>query len=70
MSCKLCHDKNEEESEIHLLKCKIICENISSDINLATTNYEHIFSENLDEQIQVVKIFDKIFKLRNKLLNQ
>ena len=70
MLCKLCHDKNEEESESHLLKCEIIRENIPSEINLASAKYENIFSENLEEQIQIVKIFDKIFKLRSKLLNQ
>ena len=70
MLCKLCHDKNEEESESHLLKFEIIHENISSEINLTSAKYENIFSENLEEQIQIVKIFDKIFKLRSKLLNQ
>lgn len=69
MHCRLCQDTNEEESEIHLLKCEKIIDNITSDINLATAKYENIFSENLDDQIQIVKIFSKIFKLRNNLLS-
>ena len=70
MHCRLCQDTNEEESEIHLLNCKKIIDNINSEINLSTAKYENIFSENVDDQIQVVKIFDKIFKLRNNLLSQ
>ena len=70
MHCKLCKNVNEEESEIHLLKCDIITKNISHDINLTSAKYENIFSENVEDQIQITKIFAEIFKLRNILLNQ
>ena len=53
MHCRLCKSANEEESEIHLLRCEKITENIAHDINLSTAKYENIFSENIKEQIEI-----------------
>ena len=70
MQCSLCEDENEEESEIHLLKCSKIEENISSNINLATANYENIFGDNIEDQMAITKIFDLVFKTKDTLLTQ
>ena len=69
MKCCLCDDKNEDESEIHLLKCIKITQNISSSIDLSNATYEHIFSNDLEEQILITKTFDQVFKTRSLLIN-
>ena len=68
MTCFLC--QNDEDSERHLLKCPKILENIDNPTDLENISYENIYSQNIDEQIIVSKIFDKIFKVRNILLKQ
>ena len=51
MQCSVCNDKNSEESEIHLLKCSKILENIDSNVDLKNAKYDNIFSDNLEDQI-------------------
>ena len=63
MQCSVCNEKNNEESEIHLLHCTIIIENIN--IDLTNAKYENIFSDNLEEQTTITKIFNKVFKTGN-----
>ena len=67
MTCRLCKDTTEDESETHLLKCSKIIENV--DIDLSNAQYENIYSDNLEEQISITKIFSAIFKARFLLLN-
>ena len=69
MQCRLCGDKNEEESETHLLKCDKIRENINSKYDLTDASYENIFSDNVEDQISITKIFNEVFKIRNTLLS-
>ena len=70
MQCSICKDKNSEESEIHLLNCKKIIENIDSETNLTNAKYENIFSDNLEEQIFITKIFDKVLRTKAMLSEQ
>ena len=69
MECRLCNDSSEIESEEHLLKCTKIQESIEENSDIQNVKYENIFSDNIDEQLIVTKVFDKVFKLRRKLLN-
>ena len=70
MQCSLCEDENEEESEIHLLKFEKIREKIGSKANLADARYENIFSDNIDEQVAITKIFDQVFKTKKILMEK
>ena len=72
MKCSLCESSSEEESETHLLKCTKIHENIDAKdvIVLKNAKYEHIFSNNIDDQVTITKIFAKVFKTRNILLTK
>ena len=70
MQCRLCDEKDEEESEIHLIKCNKIMQHYSSStIDLLNAKYDHIFSQNIEEQVQITKIYNLIFKTRSRLLN-
>ena len=70
MYCRVCQDQTEEESEKHLLKCKILIENIDSDIDISNAKYENIFSDNIEEQVSITKVYNSIFKTRFKLLQE
>ena len=70
MQCRLCDEKNEEESENHLINCNKIMQHYpGSTVDLLNAKYENIFSQNIEEQIQVTKIYNLIFKTRSRLLN-
>ena len=68
MYCSLCKNESEDESEIHLLKCSVIRQEIKIDITKAS--YEHIFSDNIDNQVYITKIFNQVFKTRKILLHK
>ena len=68
MYCRICDNRTDEESEKHLLKCSEIIKNI--DIDITNAKYESIFSENIEEQISITKIFDSIFKTRFRLIDE
>ena len=70
MFCRICQDQSEEESEKHLLKCKDIIENIESNINISNAKYESIFSDNVEEQASIAKVYNSILKTRLKLLQE
>ena len=70
MQCSLCGDTSESESETHLLNGTKILESIDNAIDVQNASYKHIFSENLDEQVTIMKIFAKVLKVRNILLKQ
>ena len=69
MQCSLCENASEEESEMHLLKCIKISQNINPNIDLKNASYKNIFSENIDDQVKITKIFDAVFRTKNSLLN-
>ena len=66
LQCRLC--EKYEDSERHYLVCEKILNNIDPSIELKTANYEQIFSSDIEEQVNITKIFYEIFKLRSKLL--
>ena len=65
MKCTLCNVENEEESETHLMKCTEIVKEINKDINVATASYADIFSDDIDDQLNITQIFDNILKIKN-----
>ena len=65
--CRLC--QKDEDSEKHYLKCEIVLRNIEPSIDLTTASYDNIFSSNIEDQVNITKIYDQIFKIRSKLLN-
>ena len=68
MHCLLCNDKNTEESEIHLISCPKIIENVDSNLDVKNAKYENIFSDNIEDQIHITKIFDKILRTKHILM--
>ena len=70
MQCSLCEDENDEESEIHLLKCAKIIEKIGPNVNLANARYENIFSDKIEDQVAITKVFDLVFKTKDVLMKQ
>ena len=70
MKCSLCDNSTDDESEKHLLKCTKILEKIDNSSELQNARYENIFSQDIDEQVNITKIFDKVLKIRNILLKQ
>ena len=60
--------EEDEDSERHYLVCEKILDNIDPSVELKTAKYDHIFSSDLEEQINITKIFEQIFKLRRKLV--
>ena len=67
MQCSLCDDNPEWESEKHLLKCPKILSNLSDPIEAQNAIYDNIFSNNLEDQVTITKIFTKIVKSRQIL---
>ena len=70
MQCRLCGDKNEDESEKHMLQCLKIKQEYKGTISdLLNAKHEDIFSEDIEKQISITKIFDFVFKTRDRLLD-
>ena len=69
MKCRMCEDENSIDSEEHYLKCSKILENFDDNEDILNAKYEDIFSQNIDEQISITRIFETIFKIRQKILN-
>ena len=67
MYCSLCKDNTEEESEKHLLKCNKILETINDPCEVLNSVYEDIFSNNMEDQVRISKIFAKVVKCRRIL---
>ena len=64
-NCNLCH-LTELQTDWHLLECtKMVefCTKLKNDIN---TEYHDIF-ENIEVQVRAVKLFDAIFKMKEKI---
>ena len=65
LTCRICKDEIEIESQEHLLRCKEIQKHVDIPSNI---KYSDIFSH-VDKQIEVVRIFKKIERQREILLN-
>ena len=68
MYCSLCKDESEEESEVHLLKCSKIIDEIK--VNTINVKYEDIFNDDIEAQVTIVKLFSQVLKARKLLLNR
>ena len=64
MECRMCSLDTEEESEKHLMKCSEVLKKINNEFNLIDANYLDIFSEDLSNQINITRIFEKIIKIK------
>ena len=60
----MCSLDSEQESEKHLMKCSEVLKNIDQEFNLIDANYSDIFSEDISNQINITKIFEKIMKIK------
>ena len=66
LNCDLCTD-NEIQSDNHLLQCSTIieeCSQLSSDIS---SEYEDIFSNDVQNQMKITKLYSAVFKTKTKL---
>ena len=70
MFCRICDSKEEEESEKHLLKCAKLVKHLDKNIDIANARYENIFSEKIEDQVSITKVYHSIFKIRFKLINE
>ena len=62
MQCRICN--LDEESERHLIQCTEVLKKMDEDFNFTEVDYLDIFSQNLDNQITITKIFEKIMKVK------
>ena len=56
-----------EEDQKHLLECKYILDKLDDKYSLAEIEYSDLFGS-FQEQVQITKIFSKLFKIRNELI--
>ena len=64
--CDLCHA--EEEDQLNLLNCETLinqCDDLYNDISV---EYGDLFSKMTTKQLQAVKLFQKVLKVREDLL--
>ena len=61
LQCRLCNSLEEDESEIHVMKCSKIISDDSLKEQFGTISYSDIFGS-MKQQISAVKILRKIFK--------
>ena len=66
--CQLC-DNGAEESQSHLLECPTLLDNCPMLFNDTQTEYDDIF-ECPSKQLQVVRLFQSVLDIREKMLNQ
>ena len=65
--CPIC-SKNIEDTQQHLLECEaLVNPNI---LTVKIPVYNHLFSDNLDEQVSIVRILKENFGKRRKLLDE
>ena len=65
-NCNLC-ESEDPQTEWHLLQCPILIESCSKLKNDYQTEYQDIFDEDIDAQVQVVKLFGEILKIKEKM---
>ena len=62
MFCRLCKSIDEEESEIHLLKCNQILSDIQLKQQIMDISYSDVFGT-LQQQVKAIKVWKKVFKV-------
>ena len=64
---KICKEKSE--SQEHVLKCKEILKQRNILVN-GDIDYNHIFDKEVEKQANVTILFEKLWKLRNKIIKE
>ena len=62
LACRLCSFK--EESQLHLLNCKVILNDVNIKKALEGFTYSDTFSANLETQTHMIQTWQKVMKLR------
>ena len=65
LTCDLWH--SEEEDQLHLLNCETLINKCEDLYNVISVEYGDLFSTTA-KQLQAVKLFEKILKVREKLI--
>ena len=65
--CPICKVVSNKDTQPHLLVCnKLVDENILAQ---EVPDYQHLFSDNLEKQVKIIKILQTNFKKRTRILN-
>ena len=62
MLCRLCQKPDENESEIHLMKCKYIVDENTTKESIQNIDYMDIFGA-IEKQVAAIKVWKKILKI-------
>ena len=62
MLCRLCQKPDENESEIHLMKCKYIVDENTMKESIENIAYMDIFGA-IEKQVAAIKVWKKILKI-------
>ena len=66
LKCRLCREP--EESQSHLFSCTEVLNDKHSKNSLEGYTYNDLFSTNLDTQAHMLYVFQRILKLRSRIL--
>ena len=66
LKCRLC--KLSDESQPHLLNCPVVLNDNHIKSALEGYTYNQLYSSNLDTQVHMLHVFQRILKLRSKIL--
>ena len=66
LKCRLC--KLSDESQPHLLNCYVVLNDNHIKSALEGYTYNQLYSSNLDTQVHMLHVFQRILKLRSKIL--
>ena len=65
LSCSLCQDKTQKETELHLLNCDYFTQYPELSAEMRNIEYDDIFKD-LARQTRAVRVWIQIFKIYNK----
>ena len=65
LTCSLCGDPNSSETEIHLLRCPKLMEDITLKKEMEKVSYSDVFGK-IEEQKKVAEVFAKIMAIYEK----
>ena len=70
-NCPICIKNGEffEDSQEHLMSCKVILSDSNVLSNNITVKYQHIFSNNVEQMIDAIKLLKIALQIRNQKLN-
>ena len=69
MGCRLCGDSEVEESQSHQLDCITLINSCPDLYNDSIVNYDDIYSD-IDKQLRATKLFEKVLKVRDKIVEE